>query len=127
MKIIHITPEKGMSAGFWREGLPGFKPILMRMEHEPCLRSISSVYEAANFLVEEWPVVPNPSFRLATNTCRDVLSGMSPVAKARLAFIKAAQEAGIEILPKGNGQVEPGRKTSLCQETSGETGRLASR
>lgn len=59
------------------------------------VRLISSVHDAANYLLEEWPAEPEEVFRTAVAACRDTFGGRTDTAFARTAFLKAADRAGI--------------------------------
>jgi len=59
------------------------------------MRVIASTVEAAEFLLERWPVEPGPNHLLARVACLAVLEGEYPPEHARAAFIAAADEAGI--------------------------------
>lgn len=58
-------------------------------------RVIASTEEAARFLLEQWPVQPEPRHLLARVACIAVLGGEMPPDHARDAFVAAAEEAGI--------------------------------
>lgn len=59
------------------------------------VRLISSVHDAANFLLEEWPVKPEEMFQIAVNACDETFRGSSDTILARAAFVRAAEVAGI--------------------------------
>ncbi len=58
-------------------------------------RTFSSVYEALDFLENEWPQKHGACYDRAIVTCRRGLSGLAPTEVAREAFIAACLEAGM--------------------------------
>ena len=60
-------------------------------------RMFSSVYEALDFLENEWPVKTGNRYKNAIATCRGALNRTTPVAVARDAFVAACYEAGVGI------------------------------
>jgi hypothetical protein len=61
------------------------------------LRLVSSVWEALECLKNQWPQQDGVEYRRATRMCRDALEGWMSPAKARQAFVVAAQRAGVLI------------------------------
>jgi ribosomal 50S subunit-associated protein YjgA (DUF615 family) len=61
------------------------------------LRLVSSAWEALECLKNQWPQQDGVEYRRATRMCRDALEGWMPPAKARQAFVIAAQRAGVLI------------------------------
>lgn len=59
------------------------------------MRVVASTVEAAEFLLERWPVEPGPLHMRARVACLEVLEGKMPPDHARAAFVAAAHEAGI--------------------------------
>jgi uncharacterized protein DUF982 len=60
------------------------------------LRTVTSVREAAECLVEGWPTQGRGAhYRRAVQTCHAALEGTTTAASVRNAFIRAALEAGI--------------------------------
>lgn len=56
-------------------------------------RTFGSVYEALDFLQNEWPLKQGERYGRAISSCRRALDRMTPAAVAREAFIAACQEA----------------------------------
>ena len=61
------------------------------------LRLVSSAWEALECLKNQWPQQDGIEYRRATRMCRDALEGWMSTAKARRAFVLAAQRAGVLI------------------------------
>lgn len=60
-------------------------------------RNISSIEEAAEFLLYDWPQTRGEKFAAARQACIDALDGKITCTKARDVFIEAAREADIYI------------------------------
>lgn len=58
-------------------------------------RTFSSVYEALNFLENEWPLKRGDRYDRAILICRRALSGLVPTEVAREAFVAACLESGM--------------------------------
>jgi hypothetical protein len=58
-------------------------------------RTFGSVYEALDFLENEWPQKRGECYDHAVLTCRQGLNGVAPTEVAREAFIAACLEAGM--------------------------------
>lgn len=58
---------------------------------------ISSVEEAAEELLTEWPPDDGDRFYEAVKACLDCIAGKTDPDFARLAFVQAAEEAGMSI------------------------------
>ena len=58
-------------------------------------RTIADVGTAANYLITRWPEEHGPEYRRAQKVCLDVMLGRKKPPKARDAFRKALNEAGI--------------------------------
>lgn len=56
-------------------------------------RTFVSVYDALDFLENEWPLKRGERYERAVATCRRALNRMTPAAVAREAFIAACLEA----------------------------------
>lgn len=61
------------------------------------LRNITSVEEAAEFLLYDWPKREGPTYLAAQQSCLDALEEERSVDEAREAFITAAKAAYIFI------------------------------
>ncbi|WP_197030320.1 DUF982 domain-containing protein [Phyllobacterium sp. UNC302MFCol5.2] len=59
------------------------------------LVSVTSAYDAAVFLLQEWPNETGHKHRLAREIMLKCLEGGCSAAVARVAFVEAAKEAGI--------------------------------
>ena len=59
------------------------------------MRTVTSVGEAAEVLLHDWPEAEGEAYRGALHACYEALEGELDVEDARDAFIAAAQEAGI--------------------------------
>ena len=57
----------------------------------------SSVYEALDFLENEWPVKTGNRYKNAVASCRGALNRTTPVGVARDAFVAACYEAGVGV------------------------------
>ncbi|WP_426239291.1 DUF982 domain-containing protein [Pararhizobium sp. DWP1-1-3] len=62
-------------------------------------RTFGSVYEALDFLENEWPQKRGECYDRAVFACRQGLNGVAPTELAREAFIAACLEAGLPALP----------------------------
>ncbi|RCS25055.1 DUF982 domain-containing protein [Phyllobacterium salinisoli] len=69
-------------------------PVVIRIG-DARSRVVASAWEAVECLKTYWPPVHGRTYRQALQTCLDVLDGLKPVAKARRAFVHAAEEAGL--------------------------------
>lgn len=58
---------------------------------------ITSTYDAARFLLEQWPQEYGPKARIAREILLKCLEGNCSAAVARVAFVEAAREASIYI------------------------------
>ncbi len=75
------------------------------------LVGITSVYDAAKFILEQWPPeAGGPKHRLAQEILLKCLEGGCSAQVARVAFVEAAREANIFMetptRPPGTGKVE---------------------
>ncbi|TDQ16729.1 DUF982 domain-containing protein [Phyllobacterium brassicacearum] len=59
------------------------------------LRFVASVWEALECLRNQWPQQDSLEYKRAVRICKDALEGWMSAAKARQAFVKAAQRAGV--------------------------------
>jgi hypothetical protein len=84
-----------VSTGSSRMSALAFEPVTIRIGPNGDIRSISSVYEAANVLLEEWPAAPDESFGIVAYACREAFKGNTSPTIVRAAFIDAARVAGI--------------------------------
>jgi hypothetical protein len=63
--------------------------------------SFHSVYDALDFLENEWPVRHGQRYERAVSECRDALNRKRPTEVAREAFIAACLEAGLPFAAAG--------------------------
>lgn len=77
--------------------LPWSVPLTIRLQ---CglERTFASVYEALDFLENEWPMRRGQRYERAVRTCRGALNKSTPAAVAREAFIAACLEAGMPLV-----------------------------
>ncbi|MEP6567110.1 MAG: DUF982 domain-containing protein [Mesorhizobium sp.] len=61
------------------------------------IRTLSSVSEAAVFMMEKWPEEHGPRYRDALQACTGSLATADDVENARRAFLAAANEAGLDV------------------------------
>lgn len=61
-------------------------------------RTFLSVYDALDFLEEEWPLRRGDRYKRAVNRCRAALEWVVPSEVAREAFIAACLEAGMPMV-----------------------------
>ncbi|PLU31436.1 DUF982 domain-containing protein, partial [Sinorhizobium medicae] len=72
--------------------IPWTIPLTVRLSNG-LTHSFASVYEALDFLENEWPLRRGERYERAVRTCRRALNRMTPAAVAREAFIAACLEA----------------------------------
>ena len=70
-------------------------PISIETEEVGKFRTLSSVSEAAIFMMERWPESHGPSYQAALQACTGPLTTAEDVENARRAFLMAAKEAGL--------------------------------
>lgn len=71
-------------------------PIIVETEAVGEFWTLSSVSEAAVFMMERWPEPHRPSYRVALQACTGLLTTTEDVGHARRAFLMAAKEAGLK-------------------------------
>ncbi|WP_457584784.1 DUF982 domain-containing protein [Ensifer canadensis] len=74
--------------------MPWSVPLSVRLQNGTH-HVFSSVYEALDFLENEWPLRRGERYGRAIKACRGALHRTTPVAVAREAFIAACLEAGM--------------------------------
>ncbi|KGD96361.1 DUF982 domain-containing protein [Rhizobium sp. YS-1r] len=92
--------------------MPFRAPVTIRLQ-SGLERSFGSVYDALDFLENEWPLKHGERYQRAVRRCRAALNRMLPTEVAREAFIAACLEAGmpaimvggIAFAPSGNGRI----------------------
>ncbi|WP_086999861.1 DUF982 domain-containing protein [Rhizobium sullae] len=74
--------------------VPWTRPVRIRLQ---CGldRTFTGVYDALDFLENEWPLRHGERHQRAVKTCRSALSGTIPAVIAREAFVAACLEAGM--------------------------------
>jgi hypothetical protein len=79
--------------------LPWPVPLVVRLQ---CgvERTFSSVYEALDFLENEWPLRRGERYERAVRLCRGALNKQTPSAVAREAFVCACLEAGMPVVAR---------------------------
>lgn len=86
-----------------------FDTVTVETDRVGQLRNITSVTEAASFLLAEWPGKRGRLHALARLACLEALERTITGDDARAAFIDAAKEAGIYI-DDGWDRPEPAKK-----------------
>ncbi|SDP66382.1 DUF982 domain-containing protein [Phyllobacterium sp. OV277] len=74
-----------------------FESVTVETKKASQHRNITSVEEAAEFLLYDWPKREGPTYLAAQQTCLDALQEERSVNEAREAFITAAKAAYIFI------------------------------
>jgi beta-glucosidase-like glycosyl hydrolase len=72
-------------------------PITIEINEAGHYRNITSVEEANEFLLHDWPQEKGLAQLAARRACLDALMGKVAAEEARAAFIEAAKESGIYI------------------------------
>lgn len=77
--------------------MPFAHPFVVRMQ---CGldRVFLNVYDALDFLENEWPLRSGECYQRALTTCRQALEGKRSSRTARVALLAACREAGLEPL-----------------------------
>jgi hypothetical protein len=76
------------------------KPIKAQVHDLGRYRNADTVSDLASMLLVEWPVqAKGDAFRHALAVCFDAMETQSGASRARKAFVAAAHEAGISVLP----------------------------
>jgi hypothetical protein len=74
------------------------RPVKVRLqcglEH-----TFTSIYDALDFLENEWPIRHGQRYDQAVKRCRRALGGVIPAAIAREGFVAACLEAGLPLIP----------------------------
>ena len=83
------------------------KPIQAEVDGIGRYRSAHTVSDLALMLMNRWPPqAQGHAFRRALATCLEALEGQSDAERAREAFVDAAHEAGISVLPDDAPRIE---------------------
>jgi hypothetical protein len=72
-----------------------FPSVTVEAAHDGKSRTITSVLQAADFLMNDWPPNRRRLHGLARQACLDALEGSLTAAEARAVFIDAARDAKI--------------------------------
>ena len=75
-----------------------FPAITLVMGESGETRRINSVHQAAELLLEYWPVDNGEEYVAAVRICLEAMLGAVSAEAVREALIKAAQEAGISVM-----------------------------
>lgn len=75
--------------------MPFAHPFVVRMQ-SGLDRVFLNVYDALDFLENEWPLRSGACYDRALSLCREALAGARSSRSARLALIAACREAGLE-------------------------------
>lgn len=87
-----------------------FSPVTVLTSKPGVMKGIGTVYDAAKFLLEEWPEgKAGPKHLNAQKIMLSCLEGKCMPAVARVAFVEAAREANIYIPPAEIDPVTAGR------------------
>jgi hypothetical protein len=73
------------------------KPVILALEEPGKFTEIRTLEEASWALIEDWPLEEGPALDKALLVFEAAMSGKKSMEAARLAFIAAAIEAGLEI------------------------------
>jgi hypothetical protein len=71
------------------------KPIELMIENSDHFRSVTSTRDALACLMNSWPTKGGKSLSAARRACLDSIEGKVAREQAQIAFIRAAEEAGI--------------------------------
>ncbi len=77
--------------------IPWTRPVTIRLQ---CglERTFTGVYDALDFLENEWPLRHGERHERAVKTCRGALNRVVPAVIAREAFLTACLEAGMPVV-----------------------------
>lgn len=90
-----------------------FLPVVLENNQTGQTETISSISEAAAFLLNGWPKKKSSLHLEARVACYEAQSGLVSIDAARLIFVEAAIEADIFV-----SQELPAALSSLCQNRS---------
>jgi hypothetical protein len=91
-----VFHKKGLTGGdkMSRRDIPWSQPLKVTLR-AGMDRTFGSVYDALDFLENEWPQKRGERYDRAVYACRQGLNGLTPAEVAREAFIAACLEAGM--------------------------------
>ncbi len=72
-----------------------FPAVTIQFRHAGKCQNITSVEQAAELLLMDWPIHDGTHLKVARQKCLDALDQLTTVTDARAAFIEAAREANI--------------------------------
>ncbi|TDK38965.1 DUF982 domain-containing protein [Rhizobium deserti] len=73
------------------------KGVTLALEGPAQFTTITTIQEASWALIEDWPIEEGEALDRALIVLEDAMKGKKSAEAARLAFIAAAHEAGIDI------------------------------
>lgn len=76
-----------------------FKPVTVMTSKPGQSRGIGTAYDAAVFILDQWPERGGPKLTTAKQILLKCLAGECSAAVARVAFIEAARESGLYVTP----------------------------
>jgi hypothetical protein len=79
--------------------LPGFAPIQIEIQSTDGFFVVDTIEKAVACLTGHWPGIKGEAFEAALQACIDGINHRISPEEIRQAFIKAANEAGIRIIP----------------------------
>jgi hypothetical protein len=75
-----------------------FPPLKIAVHGISTYRSVSTVREASECLMEYWPSHHGKAFEAALQACLDAMNDKVPPERVREALIRAAKEAKISVI-----------------------------
>jgi len=79
-------------------GKPWLRPVKLALYGDGKYRTVANTREAVECLMKHWPGTRGQAYRVALQTCADVMDGRMGPDSARDAFRRAAEEAAIEVI-----------------------------
>lgn len=77
-------------------------PVAVKFGSPVQNRTLHTVQEASDFLLNDWPGKRSPKHRAALQACHDALAGDRPVMNARRTFVAAAREVDALVTDKAS-------------------------
>ncbi|MGO7367463.1 DUF982 domain-containing protein [Rhizobium ruizarguesonis] len=75
-----------------------FAPLMLVVSGPEKYKLVATLGQAAEILMDGWPVDDGEEYLIAIRACRDAIHGEVPSEDAREALIHAADEAGISVI-----------------------------
>ncbi|MGO7540596.1 DUF982 domain-containing protein [Rhizobium ruizarguesonis] len=75
-----------------------FAPLMLVVSGPEKYKLVATLGQAAEMLMDGWPVDDGEEYLIAIRACRDAIHGEVPSEDAREALIHAADEAGISVI-----------------------------